>query len=171
MFEERAQTYRALNDLSRERDDLLKAIQLNIKDSSAYPPAPYPRAAILEVRLGNVPGAIQLYRQYATRRSPFLHQPEYAMDAAYHLLLLGESKESAHLLDTVEEGSTKQLLRALIYRVQGDRYQAFCAFGQVDCQKSIAVFADSRLTVRQPMSIVRRSCTLMTKMLRERESF
>lgn len=139
LLQDRAHTYRALNELARERDDLLKAIKLNVNDSSAYT-----RAAVLEVRLGNLPGAIHLYKQLATWRPWFSCKPVYARVAVYRLLLLGETKESAHLLATIEEGSAKQLLTALIYRAEGDRRQAFCACRQADTGKDVALFMDSR---------------------------
>lgn len=162
-LEARADCYSNIGDLENERTDLrtlVKSIDVTKKQSrQTY--RHYPRLAALEARLGDVDSAIKIYRLYSTFSSDSGYtNTHYAKDAAYKLLLLGDISKSKELLTKLEqanqgkktdpmsnllegrEGYT-QLLKALIYREEGDKVSALDTARSIDDRYSYA-FRDSR---------------------------
>ncbi len=118
ILEDRADAYTDMDDDKHARDDLLQASVLMPTKIDLYP-----RIASLEVRLGNNANAVKIYKELATkeRMGRFI----YEVDAAYGLLLLDNLSAAKILTNAMQDDSgSKQILKALLYREEGNRQGA-----------------------------------------------
>jgi tetratricopeptide (TPR) repeat protein len=143
---DRADAYADMDDARHERDDLLQAIALMPSNIELYP-----RVASLEVRLGNIPNAIKIYKELATkeRHVPSIYRPwsgkvQYKVEAAYGLILLDNLSAAKIIIDNLnDQSSNKLILKALLYREEGNRQAAMRELASP--KKGLArVFSDSR---------------------------
>ena len=146
----RAEAYKAIDDPVHERGDLMESLALNPNQNQIYV-----KAAALQVRCGSPEVAATLLKRYADLPPPTVFAGVswtrwQNKEAAYNLLLLGDSKTATEFTNRlVNSDKDKIVLAALAAREEGNPIQSGALVSQLKDSDSPYLFRDSRVSYKE----------------------